>query len=748
MKKIIILLLIAINAIAQDSTFKPTTSTNQVCFTLTGQTDVLRGYISNGFLVGYPKTQGFTLVECPEYQIECIESQEWTYGIDNTGTDYAWPAAEYVIQLSDGSSLTFNQTTASNGGWTQQLTEWAASIQSAADNAGLNWLVEPRFVSSDPNNLSGGGGLPSPPSVNIAKELYLGGMRGRYVNIQICPAQPVPISASVVSHSNSPRLNGIYDNNGRVGYDLVTAGAILGDINKFYVCRSCGEVPIWYLEDGVTLATLGQIPFCKEPCGTLSLLPPPPDRSCEFFVETACDRNNSENTAGFIQGIIRKVTYCEGKPAFVEYYTTDPNDPTAFVDYELVDAFVDCTTGQIIDEPQPECDMTTYVGNLWVLENYTEGYNVDWWAPADYGGIGTSSAAPHGNVSSIFTSNGTTLTHVNGAPDVSFIYNSSNLNTNNPDFLAIVGASSTQTSGFDQLRTYRYVAFPQDVVISDINSNIGERGGVWVNECCSSGLNLVSERTSETNNANPGVFNNVTIPAGIHYIEMATSDLSAFQGMQLSYSIDDGVTQIPLIGSTTKPRYTCIPVLRCEVSGNLINGETGELITVGEFDSWCEPKGCQESGGGGEVTVEFPKITDIEETAICIGGTVDGVRVKTVYNDSSIEVTYENTTGVIPTPTSWAYGQCPEQCDCKGANEILSISGTQSITLTGGTYCSYHFTVLSGSVRIVEGNSPPFVLPSGTSEGDTYRDACYFLQEDVVIRGQTANTQVIISVIR
>ena len=47
---------------------------------------------------------------------ECVESQEWTYGLDNTGTNYRWADATYQITLSDGSTLEFSQSAAANGG--------------------------------------------------------------------------------------------------------------------------------------------------------------------------------------------------------------------------------------------------------------------------------------------------------------------------------------------------------------------------------------------------------------------------------------------------------------------------------------------------------------------------------------------------------------------------------------------------------------------------------------------------------
>ena len=296
---------------------------------------------------------------CVDKESKCVESQEWTYGIDNTGTTYDWPNAEYQLTLSDGSTLTWTQTTASNPGWSAQLTEWAASIQSSADAAGLSWLVEPRAVNNYiPDDISGGygvnsnaTGLPGAPSVPVAIALIDGGMAARYVNIQICPGQPVPVDAVVLSHDDSPRLADPYDNGGRVGYELTTAGAVLGPIQKFRVCESCGEAPRWYLEEGVTLASAGQSPFCSAPCGTLTLADSPPDRECDFQTIIACDNNNQNVQANFTNTITRRAKVCDGEEISVDYFQSDPDDPSALIAYTLVGKFVDCATGE--DVPLP-----------------------------------------------------------------------------------------------------------------------------------------------------------------------------------------------------------------------------------------------------------------------------------------------------------------------------------------------------------------------------------------------------------
>lgn len=312
--------------------------------------------------------------DCPKHEVECRSSISWTYGIDNTGTTYDWPNAEYELTLSDGSTIPFFQTTASNGGWTAQLTELAASLQSGFDAAGVVAFAEPRTVNNlVPSDISGNygstpTGLPGAPSVAIAEALISEGMAARYINIQICPGQPVPVSARVVSHGDSPRFGGAYDNSGRVDYQLTTAGAILGQKERFKVCVECdAEEDVWYIFDKTTglyrPATSGEIPDCWEPCGTYTLADPPPDRSCEFFIDLACDNNGQNDPNNFTNQITRRATVCNGEQIALEYFEEDPTDPTALVDYTLVGDFVDCTTGEIVELPEVggvivDCDNT------------------------------------------------------------------------------------------------------------------------------------------------------------------------------------------------------------------------------------------------------------------------------------------------------------------------------------------------------------------------------------------------------
>ena len=297
-------------------------------------------------------------VDSDEKCVECVESQEWTYGIDNTGTRFN-DVATYCLVLSDGSTVEWSQNGSSTS-WPLQLTEWATNIQAAADAAGLAWIVEPRYVDNpNPTNIDGtingpGGtpsGLPGAPSIPIALSLIDGGMAWRYVNFQICPGQPVPTRAF-------RKTSQLFDNN---PFDLTAAGAILGPLRKFWICADCGKEPEWYLEDGKTEAEEGQIPNCWEPCGTLALADAPPDRDCTFEIDVACDNNNSNEIANFTNTITRRATICNGEQIAVDYFQADPADPAALAPYTLAGDFVDCASGIAVEPPTACVQRSEYI---------------------------------------------------------------------------------------------------------------------------------------------------------------------------------------------------------------------------------------------------------------------------------------------------------------------------------------------------------------------------------------------------
>lgn len=546
----------------------------------------------------------------------CIVSQEWTYGIDNTGTSFA-DAGELKITLDDGRCLTWEQTPTS--GWSAQLTQWAAGIQAAATALGLQWLVEPRFVDNlNPPNIDGtingpGGtpsGLPGAPDPTIAVALINGGMAQRYANIQICPGEPVPVRAERITSAD-----------GRpVPYDLTTAGAVLGPKNRFrvfYERDKATDEPCetWYIYDlehsadprkRWREANAGEIPFCYFKDGDAASTAEPPEKTCEFRYTDGCDNNGSENLVDFTTGVIRRATFCRGEKIQRDFFVADPTDPTGLLSYDLQGKFVDCATGLVIPLDPPPCEDFVPVGILWRLKgDPTPGTLVEWWA--DPAGPVAGNGAPHGNVSDIFTNDGTTLSHVNGAPDRSYIAPFFSVEgTNTGEFRDGVGVvDNTDTSGTDQGKLSAYFILPANARLRDGGTRTGERGGMWLNQCCAGDLTLLEERTTDTTSVERGVFNGTVVPVGIHYAEAAISDLSAWWNLTLEASFDDGATYGPLLGFTSKPSYECVPVIKCKDTGVLLHADDGSVIEVGEFDQWCEPECVRSETAGSSASAEI-----------------------------------------------------------------------------------------------------------------------------------------------
>lgn len=279
--------------------------------------------------------------------LECVESQEWTFGLDNTGTRFS-DDADYEIELSDGSTLAFSQTP--TGGWTTQISQWAASIQAVADAAGLAWFVDARFRwPNNPSDLGGGGGLPGPPSDQVSQQLT--NMLFRYVNIQICPGTPVPV-----------RMIRTRSVEGRpVPYDLTTDGPVLGPLEQYWLCVRKGGGLEWYAADAETELEPGQIPNCWLPCGTIQLMEDPPGATCAFVFDIGCDQAGVDPQAQ----ITRRAKFCDGEQVAVEFFVEDPTDPQALIEYDMLGAFVDCDSGEVVVTPPDEkpCTLDDLAGD-------------------------------------------------------------------------------------------------------------------------------------------------------------------------------------------------------------------------------------------------------------------------------------------------------------------------------------------------------------------------------------------------
>lgn len=289
---------------------------------------------------------------CPLLQPGCVESQSYTFAIDNTGTSFNLPQT-FVMGLNDGSSITIQQTPQS--GNTPQMLEWESEIVAGALALGITgWDVGARVLhnfgavgsaTNDVTNIGPLFGLPGPSSVATALALDAGGMYVRYMNIEICPGGVLPVSFFMTES------NGVVLDPPR---PMVQAGPVLGPILKFRVCAACGEEPVYYEEDGVTLAVAP--PACPVPCGTSQLTPSPSAAGCDSFLETACDNMNSENPLDWISKS-RLTIFCPGQPPSVAYYEDDGFG--GLLEVELEGTFVDCVTGVPIPLPEPDCTAET-----------------------------------------------------------------------------------------------------------------------------------------------------------------------------------------------------------------------------------------------------------------------------------------------------------------------------------------------------------------------------------------------------
>lgn len=603
---------------------------------------------------------------CEYRPTECVESQEWTYGIDNTGTRFN-DVADYIITLSDGSTLEFSQDGSSTN-WTAQLTEWSNNIQAAADASGLSWLVEPRTVNNlNPTDISGNygnspTGLPGAPSVPVAVALINGGMGARYVNIQICPGQPVPVKAERISSRD-------FTTN---PYTLTTAGAILGPIQKFFVCRDCGKEPVWYLEDGITLADAGRIPFCSEPCGTLTLADAPPDRDCEFQTTIGCDNNNSSNTVDFTNTITRRATLCNGEQITVDYFQEDPNDNSALSTYALVGDFVDCSTGQQVELPIPECSRFE-ITDLFKTEGVTETLrNREW-------NIGNAPA--------------TFITEAEGRA-IRTNFDFTQTTTVDSDWNSLsVDDTSNDTDIQDIQVVEGSLVVEQPLLIRWRGASFGYFA-LEIGECCSD-YKVVIEGASDDGTANPTP--GYLLEPGIHTIRIWNIDDHTNTSRIFEYSLNGGVVwrgkgAVPGVSlSRAKPYEVCKKVKVCEDTGEIIAFSDDQPVDISEYRECaieCVPTSAAGSDTSGEITGtvsvdNFPEeCAETEKPLTMVSGSntsippgLKSVTINNISGVTTINGTKELGTGRRVDAISFE----TDRSNC--SNEVLP-----AITITGGTW--------------------------------------------------------------
>ena len=89
-----------------------------------------------------------------------------------------------------------------------------------------------------------------------------------------------------------------------------------------------------------------------------------------------------------------------------------------------------------------------------------------------------------------------------------------------------------------------WIWLPADALLRDNNQNTGELGMVFLAPCCSASLTEAPGANHDTNTvtADRGLMSPTPMPSGWSQVYNPQSDTSAFQGLDLEYSLDDGAT--------------------------------------------------------------------------------------------------------------------------------------------------------------------------------------------------------------
>lgn len=547
----------------------------------------------------------------------CYKDKPVYSGFDNTFTSFNDGGACYEIEV-DGGALPPLQIgpqpvfTGSSGQsvWTEQITWMAESIAEQAAIFGYEWIGETLFINNgNPTDLSGIDNIPGAPTEEIAAIYIDAGLSWRIFQITVCPGSPSPTAWRRTKSDNLVPAQ----------RDLLITKPLPGPVREFQVCayhdgKKSQEQFFLVEQPGRALrlldpvANANEMPRCLVPCGAAAQIPPPSQPTTLFESQSVCDEGNQIGTEDdgtpIYQEFTAYWTFANGE--IMGPFGTIPNPVTqANDDYEIQGRLVDCNTGEPVDTPTPDCPRTSYAGQVWRISDDTvQEATVDWWGTSTHPSGGNS--APHGNVSDIFTvaGDGRTLVHPNGAPTATFTQPTGDVRTSSGAFIAGVGASSSaQTSGEDQLRVSGYVILSAPALLFDTNPNTGERGGIWINRCCAGSLELLFEDTTDSVSGDTSIFGGVRVPAGIHYFEAVTSDLSAWQGFQLSASLDDGATIEPLPIYRTKPAYECVTLFRCEDTGICVTKD-GALYEPQPDDLDCEPPACEPAPASAEALAD------------------------------------------------------------------------------------------------------------------------------------------------
>ena len=241
--------------------------------------------------------------------VACWKDKFYEGGLDNTFTNFTHTNQVFTVIFDNGDVDTF--TVPSATGWTDQVTQMAAGLGSI-----MPWAQSVGSFFA-PN---GGGGLPAP-------EVPLNQMVARYVSFRVCPGDKLPVNVE-------------YKSDQRTTSRSLVVQYVETDTIYIDRCVDCfGNAT--YFRDGEPYA-----PVCAIPCE--ESFPEIPESTCSITYLDGCDNVGSENSDDWVT-IIRSIQNCEDGPR-LSYLIADEDG--GLVDYELVGDFVNCSTGDLIPEPQ------------------------------------------------------------------------------------------------------------------------------------------------------------------------------------------------------------------------------------------------------------------------------------------------------------------------------------------------------------------------------------------------------------
>ena len=142
--------------------------------------------------------------------------------------------------------------------------------------------------------------------------------------------------------------------------------------------------------------------------------------------------------------------------------------------------------------------------------------------------------------------------------------------------------------------------------------------------------------------------------------------------------------------------------------------------------------------GGWEGTLSY-----VSYQTVTVTTAADGTQTAIDRDGNTVDIS-----GGIP--SDWQEFDCndPDDCTVTNDNETYDLVGANTFSLTGETYWSVTYTVIEGAVTEIMDQAPVPGIPAGYTGTHKARSECAYLENDFTLLGETADTRVIIRVMR